>query len=70
MVEFSYKGRYAFIQYEESADASKAIREMDDKRIAGVRIAVELASKFLVSTPETWLTRAFVLRTRNDSPRS
>lgn len=46
MAEFSYKGRYAFIQYEDAADASKAIKEMDDKRISGVRIAVELASKF------------------------
>lgn len=53
MTEFSYKGRYAFIQYEDSADASKAIKEMDDKRISGVRIAVELASKFPLTEPRS-----------------
>jgi len=28
--EYSYKGRYAFIEYEDAAAASKAIKEMDD----------------------------------------
>jgi RNA recognition motif-containing protein len=43
--EYSYKGRYAFIEYEDAAAASKAIKEMDDQRINRVRITVEAASK-------------------------
>ena len=47
IAEFSYKGRYAFIEYEESADAARAIKEMDDTRINRVRITVEAARKFI-----------------------
>jgi len=43
--EYSYKGRYAFIEYEDPAAASKAIKEMDDQRVSRVRITVEAASK-------------------------
>mmetsp|Transcript_13501 Transcript_13501/g.16169 ORF Transcript_13501/g.16169 Transcript_13501/m.16169 type:complete len:126 (-) Transcript_13501:1408-1785(-) len=41
--DFSYKGRYAFIEYEDPAAATKAIKEMDDSRVGHVRITVELA---------------------------
>lgn len=44
--EFSYKGKYAFIDYEESADAARAVKEMDDEYINRVRITVEAASKY------------------------
>ncbi len=50
IVEFSYKGRYAFIEYEDGADASRAIKEMDDTRINRVRITVEAARKFIFVT--------------------
>ena len=43
--EFSYKGKYAFIDYEEPADAARAIKEMDDEYVTRVRITVEAASK-------------------------
>ena len=43
--DFSYKGRYAFIEYDEPAQASRAIEEMDNERVGRVRISVELASK-------------------------
>ena len=45
--DFSYKGRYAFIEYEEPASAQRAIKEMDDRRLSPsrVRITVEAASK-------------------------
>lgn len=47
ITEFSYKGRYAFIEYEAADSASRAIKEMDDQRVAPsrVRITVEAASK-------------------------
>ena len=45
MTEFSFKGRYAFIKYEEGSAASRAIKEMDDVRINRTRITVEQASK-------------------------
>ena len=47
--EFSYKGRYAFIEYDEPASASRAIKEMDNERVSRVRITVEAASKFSIS---------------------
>ena len=50
ITEFSYKGRYAFIDYEEPAAASRAIKEMDDKRVNRVRITVEAASKSYFSS--------------------
>lgn len=53
MQDFSYKGRYAFIEYEDPAAANKAIKEMDDKRIGHVRITVELASKSLCYSGES-----------------
>ena len=51
IVEFSYKGRYAFIEYEDGADASRAIKEMDDTRVNRVRITVEAARKFIFVIP-------------------
>ena len=46
ITEFSFKGRYAFIEYEDAAAASRAIKEMDDQRVDRVRITCELASKY------------------------
>lgn len=45
--KLSFKGRYAFIDYEESTSASRAIKEMDEQRLSPsrVRITVEAASK-------------------------
>ena len=43
--EFSFKGRYAFIEYEEPNAATDAIKDMDNQRISRVRVSVELASK-------------------------
>ena len=46
ITQFSYKGRYAFIEYEDAASAQRAIKEMDDQRVDRVRITCELASKY------------------------
>ena len=43
--DFSFKGRYAFIEYEERHDAERAIEKMDRARFSGQRISVEFASK-------------------------
>ena len=48
ITDFSYKGRYAFIEYEDPADATRAMKEMDNQRINRVRISVELASKCIL----------------------
>ena len=41
--DFSWKGRYAFIEYEEATAAAKAVKEMNDVRIGGGRICVQAA---------------------------
>lgn len=33
--DFSFKGRYAFIEYEDRDDAEKAVEKMDRSRISG-----------------------------------
>ena len=38
ITEFSFKGRYAFIDYEDPAAAKAAIKEMHDSRVNSVRI--------------------------------
>lgn len=47
--EFSYKGKYAFIDFEESTAAARAVKEMDDEYVSRVRITVEAASKYTSS---------------------
>ena len=42
----SFKGRYAFIEYEEVSQAEKAVDQMDNQKILGSRIVVEFASKY------------------------
>lgn len=43
--DFSFKGRYAFIEYEEERAAEEAVREMHRSRLRGDHISVEFASK-------------------------
>ena len=43
--DFSFKGRYAFVEYDEKHDAERAIEKMDRVRFSGQKITVEFASK-------------------------
>ena len=45
---FSFKGRYAFIDYEDPKDAEKAVDRMHNERIEDCRLVVEFASKSLI----------------------
>ena len=43
--DFSFKGRYAFIEFEDRSDAERAVDKMDRVRLSGQKISVEFASK-------------------------
>ena len=43
--DFQFKGRYAFIEYEESGAAETAVDRMDNERMGDCRLRVEFASK-------------------------
>jgi arginine/serine-rich splicing factor 7 len=43
---FSFKGRFAFISYEDAKDAEKAVSRMHNERLDDARLTVEFASKF------------------------
>lgn len=44
--EIFMKGKYAFVEYENVADATASIREMNGALVRGHKIAVEATSKF------------------------
>lgn len=43
--DYSFKVRYAFIEYDDRADAERAVEKMDRFRLNGQKITCEFASK-------------------------
>lgn len=43
LVDFMMRDKFAFAEYRTSADASKAITELDGKFVRGIRITAEYA---------------------------
>ena len=70
---YSYKGKYAFIEFDAPEAATEAINQMDGQRVDRVRITVEAASKsrlhstsnlevFLVRPVSNFLLLSFLFR--------
>lgn len=45
ITNFSFKGRFAFVDYEDPKDAEKAVDRMNNERFEDARLRVEFASK-------------------------
>jgi arginine/serine-rich splicing factor 7 len=45
ITNFSFKGRFAFVDYEDAKDAEKAVDRMNNERFEDARLKVEFASK-------------------------
>jgi RNA recognition motif-containing protein len=45
ITNFSFKGRFAFVDYEDAKDAEKAVDRMNNERFEDARLIVEFASK-------------------------
>jgi arginine/serine-rich splicing factor 7 len=45
ITNFSFKGRFAFVDYEDPKDAEKAVDRMNNERFEDARLKVEFASK-------------------------
>jgi arginine/serine-rich splicing factor 7 len=45
ITNFSFKGRFAFIDYEDAKDAEKAVDRMHNERFEDAKLVVEFASK-------------------------
>ena len=45
ITNFSFKGRFAFLDYEDARDAEKAVERMHNERFEDARLVVEFARK-------------------------